>query len=162
MKYNIFLVFVFVSILIFPYATSAQSEQTWGGLHLVTLGAETCTCSGNSNWILDYKTQSLLMLYYQAGQSKLFTNYNTYATYQLGTYSSGSQSCSILIYSECVDIPNMGTYGMSPGTGTSLTKNREKSTVALFQPYESTRPINDSYFASLRNTSRGLLKAMSI
>lgn len=162
MKFNIFLIFAAASLFLFPFMATAQSEQTWGGLHLVTLGAETCTCSGNSNWILDYKTKSLITLYYQAGQSRLFTNYNTYATYQLGTYSSGGQPCSILVGEACVEIINIGTYGMMPGTGTSLTKNKEKATVALFQPYEPTHPINDSYFASIKNTSKGLLKALSI
>lgn len=152
---------VFGSIPLLTSAQSSSSSETpWGGLHLVTLDESVCTCGGNSHWILDYKTNSLLMLYYQAGQSIIFSNFNTSATYQLGTYSQSSQPCSIEVYSECVDLENMGTYGMMPGTGTSLTKANSAGKAALFKEY---RPAatQGSYITALKNSSRSILKALS-
>ena len=153
-------IFTLISILsLFPIGALAQGiEQSWGGLHLVTLDESVCTCGGNSNWILDYKTNSLILLYYQAGASRLFTNYNTRATFQLGTYSFGGQPCSILVGTACVSIVNQGTYGMFPGTGTSLTKANSKSALALFQAYEPTAPLQRSYLSSIKNTSKGIFK----
>ncbi len=151
MKINLKFIAVLILVIFFaPQLGAAQTvtgEMDWGGLHLVTLDESVCTCSGNSHWILDYKTNSLLMLYYQAGQSKLYSNFNTRATYQLGTYSYSSQPCSILIGEYCYDLTNNGTYGMMPGTGTSLSKSGGRLN-SLFQPYIASGPTAGSYFAA--------------
>jgi hypothetical protein len=149
--------------------TSASTEQPFGGMHLVTLDESICDCGGNSYWLLDYKTDSLLMLYYSYGQSKLYNNYNLSATYQLGSYSYQSQACSIEVYDDCYDLENDGTYGMMPGTGTSLSRSKTKvfGTVAkanaedAFGSYiPSTKP-QGSYFTALKNSSSGILKGLS-
>lgn len=95
------------------------SETPFGGMYLFTLDSSICTCSGNSHWILDYKSKSLLRLYYMEGFSKLYDENNLYGRYEVGTYSSFSMSCSIRVYTACVDLTNDGTYGNQPGTGTS-------------------------------------------
>lgn len=149
------LVFIALVLAFMPFFSSAQTvsgETPFGGMHIVTLDESVCTCSGNSNWILDYKTNSLLMLYYQAGQSVLYTNYNTRATYQLGTYSMGGQPCSILIGYYCYDLTNQGTYGSMPGTGTSITRANTNSLFTEYIPSANQR----SYIASLKNTFRSL------
>jgi hypothetical protein len=152
------------SVLIAESATGGGSETAFGGLLIVTLGQETCTCSGNMHILLDYRTNSLLTLYKEdsggsamsdgykkftqlkkefpiinsgidsitsaisfispiahiAHASTFFTWYNPdYGRYQLGSYKSSSQPCIVEIY-YCIPIPNMGTYGDSPGTGTTL------------------------------------------
>lgn len=140
-------------ILTAPFTSFAQvtsgGEVPFGGLHLVTLDESVCTCSGNSHWILNYVNNSLLMLYYQAGQSVIFSNFNTRATYQLGSYSLSSMPCSILIGEYCYDLNNNGTYGMLPGTGTSLSKAGGENMSALFKQYQPS-PITNSYVASLK------------
>lgn len=156
-----------LALLITPHVVGAQSttgEESWGGLHLVTLDSSVCTCSGNSYWILDYKTNSLLMLYYQAGQSKIYSGFNLNATYQLGTYSYASQACSINVGEGCVDLQNMGTYGMLPGTGTSYTldsSNAFKSVAkadasAIFNSYKPMTAPSGSYFTAIKKTFKGL------
>src|SRR3990172_7768667 len=70
-----------------------SSEIPYGGMRSYTL---TCTCSGNSLlYIMDYRTNSILTLIYQAGASILYSNYNIYGTYLLGTYSSTANSCKV-------------------------------------------------------------------
>lgn len=147
----------------FPFITFGQAaEQSFGGLHIATLNEAVCDCGGNSYWILDYKTNTLLMLYYSAGRSVLYSNYNLSGTYQLGTYSYDSQPCRIYVYEDCVDIQNIGTYGLLPGTGTTLTKAGGPGVNALFQPFKpSGQNAQVSYFAALKNTSKGILRGLS-
>lgn len=120
-----------------------HAETPFGGMLLITLGPEICSCSGNSHWIMDYTSGSLLMLYYEEGQSKLFNNNDVdYGTYQLGTYSSSSQSCSIDDGEGCIDIENDGTYGSEPGTGTSMNSVlKDKKFLTLLSP----KSLNNSF-----------------
>lgn len=98
-------------------AQTASSEIPYGGMRSYTL---TCTCSGNSLlYIMDYRTNSILTLIYQAGASILYSNYNIYGTYLLGTYSSTANSCKVYVGEDCVDISSEGQMGSQPGTGTS-------------------------------------------
>ncbi len=113
---SVFLIFPLIS-----HAQSASGESAFGGMEILHWGAAVCDCGGNTTYVLDYKTNNVLSLYEQSGQSIFYSYYNTSGTYQLGTYSNGGEYCSILVYSECVDITNNYTYGNQPGTGTTLT-----------------------------------------
>ncbi|MFA6536404.1 MAG: hypothetical protein WC250_00555 [Candidatus Paceibacterota bacterium] len=110
-------------VLLISSATDSQAagnETPFGGMHLLTMGSSVCTCSGNSHWILDYRTNSVIKLYYAQGDSKLYPNNNVEGRYQVGTYRKGNaQACSIRVYTSCVDLQNDGTYGSKPGTGTT-------------------------------------------
>ena len=150
-----------VVLPIFAFAQTENGETSFGGLHLVTLDESVCDCGGNSYWVLDYKTNNVLMLYYQSGQSKLYSGYNLSGTYQLGTYSSGSQACSIEIYDDCYDLESQGTYGTLPGTGTTLTDASGAGINALFKTYEPAAKPKGSYFATLKGTAGGLFKEFS-
>lgn len=99
-------------------AQSASSETPYGGMRVYTL---TCDCSGNSLlYIMDYRTNTILTLLYQAGASILYSYYNVYtSTYLLGTYTSTGNSCKIYVGEDCVDISSEGQLGSQPGTGTS-------------------------------------------
>jgi len=102
------------------FRTLAQmtGETPYGGMRSFTL---TCTCTGNSLlYIMDYRTNMLLMLLYQPGASKLYSYYDIYGRYLLGTYSSAAgNSCQIYVGEDCVEIFNNGQMGNMPGTGTS-------------------------------------------
>lgn len=113
-----------------PISAHALTETSFGGLDFLNLNSAICDCGGNSHWLLDYKTNSLLLLYYQAGSSVIYSNYNVDGVYQLGVYSSQSQACSIEIYNECYDIENTGTYGSLPGTGTTLVQGSKTDLLA--------------------------------
>ena len=113
-----------LSLFLTPLSSYGQGGETpFGGMHLVTFNSSMCSCNGgNSHWILDYKSGSLLKLYFAQGQSKVFANNNIdYGTWQVGTYSKGSsQPCKIGEEPYCVTLQNDGTYGRAPGTGTSM------------------------------------------
>ena len=94
-----------------------QSEIPYGGMRIFTL---ICTCSANTLlYIMDYATNQLLALIYQPGVSMLYSYYDIYGTYFLGSYRGGGQ-CRIYAGKGCVTIPSRGTLGNMPGTGTSL------------------------------------------
>ncbi len=119
------LVTVFLlTLVMFFIPTKTYAETSFGGMHLVTFDSTNlCDCSGNSHWILDYKTMSLLKLYYSEGQSKVFANNDIdYGLFEVGTYSSGGgQDCKMYEGEDCnVIFTNDGTYGNMPGTGTSM------------------------------------------
>ena len=98
-------------------AQTASSETPYGGMRSYTL---TCTCSGNSLlYIMDYRTNNILSLIYQPGASILYSYYNTYGTYLLGSYSAAGSSCQIYVGEDCTEISNEGQMGSQPGTGTS-------------------------------------------
>ena len=93
------------------------SETSFGGMYLFFIQ---CTCGSDSlNYINDYKTNNMLALLYEQGQSKLFLNNNIYGKYQLGTYSQATYNCQIEAGDDCVDVKTDGIYGSMPGTGTS-------------------------------------------
>lgn len=95
----------------------SSSETPYGGMRSYTL---TCTCSGNSLlYIMDYRTNTILSLIYQPGASILYSYYNTYGTYLLGTYSAAGSTCQIYVGEDCTEISNEGQLGSQPGTGTS-------------------------------------------
>lgn len=93
------------------------AETPFGGMHVLAIQ---CTCGQNTlHYILDYRTNNLLALIYQPGSSILYSNYNLYGTYELGTYSQVTQSCQIEAGEDCVELQSDGDLGHSPGTGTS-------------------------------------------
>lgn len=94
----------------------AGKEIPFGGKHILTLD---CDCGGNSRWILDYRTNKVIKLY-KSDQSKFYEYYNADGEYQLGTYSTDSESCKMEVEEICITIENDGTYGSHPGTGTTL------------------------------------------
>jgi len=96
----------------------AAEETPYGGLNTVPIY---CGCSSNFLVTLwDYRTDALLKLLYQPGQSVLYEYYNIFGTYLLGTYKQGG-TCEFYIPPyECIDIEADGTMGSQPGTGTSL------------------------------------------
>ena len=114
------LVIVLLAIGAVRSSASAQSlsaELPFGGMHIF---ATKCTCAADSlHYILDYTTNNVIMLLYPPG-TKLFSNYNVYATYQLGTYMPGGQQCMMQTGNSCSSIPTTGSYGNQPGTGTSF------------------------------------------
>lgn len=113
--------FVLINLLGIGIVRAETPEITFGGMHVLTLGAETCTCGGNSHFITDYKTMSEIILYH-APQSIFYSWFNSSGLYQLGTYTSpASYDCQMYIYYECtVIVTNQGDYGTMPGTGTTL------------------------------------------
>lgn len=93
------------------------AETPFGGMHVLAIQ---CTCGQNTlHYILDYRTNNLLALIYQPGSSILYSNYNLYGTYELGTYGQVTQSCQIEAGEDCVELQSDGDLGHSPGTGTS-------------------------------------------
>ena len=110
-----FLMNVFVS----PMIASAQgAEMPFGGMHLFSTQ---CTCASDSlEYILDYRTNKVLSLLYEPGRSRLYSNNNVKAMYQLGTYQITGQQCMIQSGNSCTSINADGTYGTLPGTGTSF------------------------------------------
>ena len=115
-----------------PLAASAQStssERPFGGMHLFAMQ---CTCGSESlHYILDYTSNTVLALLFPPG-TKLFSNNNVYATYQLGTYTPGGQSCWVEA-EDCIELNADGTYGSQPGTGTSLLGGM-RSLASVFSP----------------------------
>lgn len=107
-------------------AQAASGELFWGGINLVDFDEDVCDCGGNMHVRYDYKTRRVIRLYFQSGQSTLYSGYNIYSRYQLGSYSLSSQACSILVGETCVDIQNDGTFGSYPGTGTTVTMKEKK------------------------------------
>ncbi len=130
--------FGIIAAALLPFSVRAfsfggGSETAFGGMHILTLDSEVCTCSGNSHWILDYTQNSLLRLYYQPGSSRLYSNNNLEGTYEVGTYQKGqSESCMIYVAEDCIELTNDGTYGSSPGTGTS---SRDASYASAVNPW---------------------------
>lgn len=95
----------------------SSGETPYGGLNAVTIQ---CTCAADSlHYFQDYVSKSLIVLLYKPGQSVLFSNFNIYGTYFLGTWKRGSAQCSMYVGEECEDIDADGTMGSAPGTGTS-------------------------------------------
>ena len=96
----------------------AQSdEMPFGGMYVMTIQ---CTCGDESlNYIMDYASMGVKALLYVPGESILWMNFNTYGTYQMGSYSFGGD-CEIESGPDCTSINADGTYGMDPGTGTSF------------------------------------------
>lgn len=95
----------------------AKGETPYGGLRIFNL---ICTCSANALiYVMDYATNIPLALIYQPGASILYSYYDIYGTYLLGSYSQGSQ-CSIYVGKSCAQIQSQGMLGSQPGTGTSL------------------------------------------
>ena len=98
---------------------SLKGEIPFGGMHILTLDSSVCDCGGNLHMIEDYRTGDVIDLY--KSESSIFYEYfNADGIYQLGSYSTDSEPCSIYVYEDCVDIDNDGTYGKTPGTGTTL------------------------------------------
>lgn len=93
------------------------AETPFGGMHIIAIQ---CTCGQNTlHYILDYRTNNLLALIYQPGSSILYSNYNLYGLYELGTYGPVTQSCQIEAGEDCVELQSDGDLGHTPGTGTS-------------------------------------------
>jgi len=91
-------------------------ETPYGGMRTLTIE---CTCTNNELLtIQDYRTKSVLNLVYQPGASILYSNYNIYGIYLLGTYGSGGQ-CKIYVGKSCVKLESDGQLGNQPGSGTS-------------------------------------------
>jgi|GEM_PF-2046993 len=103
---------------VIPARAQTAGEISYGGMRVFT---EVCTCSGNLlEFILDYKTNSLLTLVYQPGGSRLFQNNNPYGAYLLGSYMPGAGVCSLYVGTSCIQQQSTGMMGNIPGTGTSL------------------------------------------
>ena len=94
------------------------SETPFGGQRFFTIF---CTCAQDDLDIIeDYRTNTILLLLYEPGQSQLYEYYDIlFATYLLGTYQETKQQCRIRIYKTCINIPADGVFGNKPGTGTS-------------------------------------------
>lgn len=96
----------------------SQGETPYGGLNIFTL---TCTCSGNTLlFLMDYRTSRLLRLLYQPGASRLYSYFNVYGRYLLGSYQPSQNQCRIQAGNTCVTISADGQLGTRPGSGTSL------------------------------------------
>ncbi len=109
-------------------ASSATSipesgEIPFGGLHT---GAIECTCEeevpGTSlHYIYDFTTLTTLALLYVPETSILYSDYNPYAAFQLGTYIPMPVECLVEAGDDCESTPGDGMYGNVPGTGTTTT-----------------------------------------
>jgi hypothetical protein len=98
-------------------SVGGADEEPYGGLNLVQIY---CTCSSNFLITLwDYKTDMILDLLYQPGESVLYEYYDIFGQYLLGTYRQGG-TCQIYYGYGCYSIEADGTMGSQPGTGTSL------------------------------------------
>ncbi len=120
---SIFSILLFVIISFYPINTvrAFTPEIPFGGLHIYTLGLETCTCGGNSTMIFDYMTMTPITLYW-APWSIFYSYFNVYGSSQLGTYNvPAMMHCMIYVGEECEPLSiNIGNYGSLPGTGTTI------------------------------------------
>lgn len=93
-------------------------ETPFAGPQLFSL---TCTCSGTL-LIFVYDLYSMMpkALVYQPGVSVIYSNFDIYGQYLLGTYLPGAGYCTIATPIGCPNISNDGMMGFLPGTGTSL------------------------------------------
>lgn len=93
-------------------------ETPFAGPQLFSL---TCTCSGTL-LIFVYDLYSMMpkALVYQPGVSVIYSNFNIYGQYLLGTYMPGAGYCTMATPIGCPSISNDGMLGFLPGTGTSL------------------------------------------
>lgn len=92
-------------------------ETPFGGLNTFRF---ICTCSGDVNlYVMDYRTNQLLVLLYSPGRSTLYLNYNVFGQYLLGTYGQTSGQCQYIVGEECETQQSDGQLGTQPGTGTS-------------------------------------------
>ena len=116
------LIYFLMSALASPMIAFAQgAEMPFGGEHLFSIQ---CTCASDSlEYIMDYGTNKVLALLYTPGRSRLYSNNNIKATYQLGTYQTSGQQCMIQSGNSCTSMSTDGSYGSQPGTGTSFLKN---------------------------------------
>lgn len=100
-------------------AIGAGGEETpFGGLSIAVV----CTCGSIMEYVQDANTGNLLALVYKPGESTLFSNYNTFGLYLLGTYTEQGKdgACKHIIEGECEEILRAdGVLGTHPGTGTS-------------------------------------------
>ncbi len=111
----------------------ATGETAFGGMYTFTLDESTCNCSNtNVHFIMDYTNNKVLKLY-SSPASRFYSNNNSEATYQLGTYTSGGPSCMMIVGEDCVQVSTVdGTYGTSIGTGTSMkTKLKDMFTPVI-------------------------------
>ena len=114
-------VFVFALLPATHKANAVSDEIDFGGMQLFTLDEGVCDCSfTNLHFILDYKTNSLLVLYYDY-TGTIYNNYDLEAgIYQLGSYLPGDYPCLVYSGNSCFTLYTAtGTYGNDPGTGTS-------------------------------------------
>lgn len=95
-----------------------EDETPFGGLSIAVV----CTCGSIMEYVKDANTGNLLALVYKPGESKLFSNYNPFGLYLLGTYTERGKdgACKHIIEGECEEILRAdGVLGTHPGTGTS-------------------------------------------
>ena len=99
-------------------AQVTSTETPFAGPQLFSL---TCTCSGNVLIVLwDYYSMMPLALVYQPGMSVLYSYFNIWGQYYLGSYQKNSGSCKMIAPNSCPEITSNGMMGSMPGTGTSL------------------------------------------
>lgn len=125
-RVTILLAFIAVALPMLPVhaqvdlsGTSAPvtAETPFAGIQLYTM---TCTCSGNVLIVLyDYYSMMPLALVYQPGVSVLYSYFNIWGKYYLGSYQRGMGSCKMVTPVGCPDIYTNGMMGFLPGTGTS-------------------------------------------
>lgn len=105
------------------YITSlgvALGEIPYGGKRIFTIE---CLCVPTTKLIIvqDTVQKRPLFLLYVEGVSRLYSFFNTYGAYLLGSYKVSEVVCVVYVPpKKCVTIPAEGTLGAMPGTGTSL------------------------------------------
>ena len=88
----------------------------FGGMQTAVIN---CTCSGNQLvYVQDYFSNRMLALVYQPGASRLFSNYNIFGRYLLGSYAFGGQC--LMAGDPCTTLHSDGQIDAAPGVGTSL------------------------------------------
>ncbi len=112
-------------ILFFGFSLDVQAtsikELPFGGLHIFALQC-TCDAKGSSlHYIFDYRTMKMVSLLYVPQKSILYSNYNPFAKFQMGTYLPGQAACLIVTGPKCTKVMGAGTYGQKPGTGTTIS-----------------------------------------
>jgi|SRR3989344_312502 len=117
-SFSLFIVAVLILVsLTFSSARPVNAQSYFGGLRVLTM---VCTCSANFLiYVLDYATNRVLALVYQPGASLLYSFYNIYGTYLLGSYTPGAGQCQMYVGTSCTQINSDGMLNALPGTGTS-------------------------------------------
>lgn len=110
----------------FTFKKTVQAQVPGGGGEETPFGGQSfavvCTCGSIMEYVQDANTGNLLALVYKPGESTLFSNYNPFGLYLLGTYTEQGKdgACKHIIEGECEEILRAdGVLGTHPGTGTS-------------------------------------------
>ncbi len=123
-KKNIFFLLLPLFLLVPERSSAIMVEMPYGGLRMLTIP---CNCPAGSPSqfavvIFDYVQHRPIVLSYMIFASKLYNNFNLWASmYMLGTYNPYIRgSCIVSVTGgDCEPLLDDGLMGTLPGTGTS-------------------------------------------